>query len=67
MTQGHGSYCRTPTKRAFDSEQEAKRAARRHRKYLTVYECRCGKWHLTKKANVKRFRRGVARRLAKVE
>lgn len=40
--------CPTPTKKAWDSKTQAKKAIpRRTGDRLRVYRCPCGAWHLT--------------------
>lgn len=51
MPSDKSTSCPTPEKWTYDSRVEAKESAKRKNraKFLRVYKCRCGKWHLTKK------------------
>lgn len=46
--------CPWPRKQLFVSRAEAKRAARRGRKFLRAYRCPCGgHWHLTSRRHAR--------------
>jgi hypothetical protein len=52
MTATNG--CRTPNKKAFLTRRDAERAIKRKKKWLRVYECRCGAWHMTSRRHARK-------------